>query len=1615
MSRGSYKDSNMKILRLLLIYLIPVVITAQILDQNFIVTSGIQSGIDKGDSLNRASFFVAIPADYPGKIYFRIFDADLGDTYDNPVGTSETRYLIFGQQGYYPELFSLQDTIEVNKALISLILGADKYYDNRWRTIGTLTTQQGYKQADKMIFQVVIDGIKGKGRNLYQLAISTDEKRNEPIAGMEVSSPSVAVRLASNPQSATQVTFLIPDKCDTLIINNFDADIDLSPNRIKFETNFRNNILIPPSKDGRILTKKIAIQKEEQGHLGALIIEGNSITNNIQFWVTDKNGKILLLDYPPLLAPINHLPDAKFKVIPLAECNTMILDATESADSDGDEVLFKWFFEDNTTEEGIRIAHDFKKSGKHLVKLSVIDNSIFIANTTRLTQTIVINDPPTAVIENPPKAAPYQTVSFSGSKSFDNDGKILNYHWNMGDGNQKEGQNIEYKYTRPGTYEVTLTVEDDGTTLCTKAKSTASIWINKSPQAKFNLVKNLVAVNESVVMHAQGSIDSDGEIVKYMWDFGDGAQASGIETSHQYTKPGKYTVKLTATDDSELANAESHLQEVVTVNAPPVAVAEFPAVVAADELVIFDATKSSDSDGQISEYNWSLGDGTIKSGMKVSYQYVKPGTYPIQLKVIDNTPTANNSNTADYKIRVNSSPVPDAGGDRLVNESVVYFDGSRSRDSDDEIIEYSWNFGDNTSTKGVKVNHVYASPGTYLMTLTVKDASGTKSAIQSQTVQIIVNSPPVADAGRDQVVSIGEKVKFNGGFSNDSDGKIVTYKWDVAEGVTLEGKRVEYTYNKPGLYQVRLTVTDNDGGTDIHYTTIHVNNPPVALIAPIPRIAPGQSITFDGSMSYDVDGKIESAVWDFGDGSLAKKGLKTKYSYREPGRYSMTLTVNDNSNATNGITKSTQPIAVNYPPKAASGSDILTCDQTILFDGTNSSDADGDKLTYSWDFGDGTVASGMKLEHVYKMPGVYPVVLRVDDGQELSNSIQQTMIRVQVNSAPLAFAEVNRDTVCAGEPVIFDASKSFDMEKDLMRYLWDFGDGSTLEGINPIHSYKRGGNYKVRLTVSDATNLPCNTSISDLLIHAIDAPVADAGINQTVCANTVVQFDGSKSSGGDRLIKSYEWDFGDGERGGGVNPTHVYTKAGLYTVRLEIMVPEIGDCENTSESEITVKVISAPTAKFTMIEQGCIGEEIEYDASGSFAENSNIITYDWDFGDGSTGKGVKTKHAYLTEGRYPVKLSIKTDSNQGCNDAVANSVIMINAAPKAQIEVCASNEEPTDQRVYQNFINTMLNFNGNKSTDKDGFLKTYLWDFGDGAKAEGVFTKHQYKNTGSYKVRLYVEDNSNTYCDYSLDSITVNIIDYSEIAITGTEAAFIGEELEYKLETAKKITATNENTEWFFSDGTTMKGLAIKKTFDKAGKFQVQAKCANLWSLAREITIDALPEIQVPDSQTVDVGMSVKLIPAISNPFKVPVKYEWDMGDKTNIKGIQAEHIFTNPGDYKVTFRVWYKEIGYGRPKEYKVPLKVLAAPVVEIATSPEVLYVGGARDVVMFEAKVQPYERNLIFEWDFGDGATAVGKIVKHTYLQAADYTVKLTVYDATRVNAKKYSFKKRITLLKR
>ena len=226
---------------------------------------------------------------------------------------------------------------------------------------------------------------------------------------------------------------------------------------------------------------------------------------------------------------------------------------------------------------------------------------------------------------------------------------------------------------------------------------------------------------------------------------------------------------------------------------------------------------------------------------------------------------------------------------------------------------------------------------------------------------------------------------------------------------------------------------------------------------------------------------------------------------------------------------------------------------SVSFDGTNSSDPDGDDMTYQWNFGDGQTAAGANPTHHYTTEGNFVVTLIVNDGKQNSSPVSTTVSISVVNTAPVADPGGPYNGV-EGSAISFDGSNSFDPEGDELTYVWNFGDGQTLSGSQsqPSHIYNAGGVYTVTLVVNDGAfdSQAVQTTVDVEEVNT--PPVAKTGGPYSGEVGELVYFNGSSSFDSDGEIVSYDWDFGDDSSESGVTVSNLYAQAGSYTVKLTV-------------------------------------------------------------------------------------------------------------------------------------------------------------------------------------------------------------------------------------------------------------------------------------------------------------------------------------------------------------------------------------------------------------------------------------------------------------------------------
>jgi PKD repeat protein len=253
-----------------------------------------------------------------------------------------------------------------------------------------------------------------------------------------------------------------------------------------------------------------------------------------------------------------------------------------------------------------------------------------------------------------------------------------------------------------------------------------------------------------------------------------------------------------------------------------------------------------------------------------------------------------------------------------------------------------------------------------------------------------------------------------------------------------------------------------------------------------------------------------------------------------------------------------------------------------------------------------------------------------------------------------------------GDLISFESSAS-DNNNDDLTYWWDFGDGSdNVYEENPTHYYSSAGTYTVTLKVSDG-----QVEASDSITINLTSPPPPnepptASFTYSPLSPTVgetVQFV-DNSSDPDGTVESWSWDFGDGDTSTDQNPTHFYENSGIYTTTLTVKDDD-GATDSVSE-DISVEPApenQPPTASFTYSPSApTTATIITFDASESTDPDGHITSYEWSFGDGTTGTGVTSTHSYPAPDNYTITLTV-TD-NSGLTDD-STDIVTVSPAPPA--------------------------------------------------------------------------------------------------------------------------------------------------------------------------------------------------------------------------------------------------------------------------------------------------------------------------------------------------------------
>lgn len=659
----------------------------------------------------------------------------------------------------------------------------------------------------------------------------------------------------------------------------------------------------------------------------------------------------------------------------------------------------------------------------------------------------------------------------------------------------------------------------------------------------------------------------------------------------------------------------------------PVVVIQYnKSLLAAEEPIWFDASRSKYEDGGISHIEWIFDDNSSNSNIpNATHTYEKPGNYNLTLKLTDNMGDVN-CTTISLSIG-KPRPLDIVFMPRLpkVREDIVFKAGIKGRK------HYNWSFGDESHQQGANLSicrHSYRKAGRYLVNLTTIDD---KNRSRSNVSWIVVNDPPHAKIEWDPYLpNVKEKISFSGKDSTD-DLPLKYYIWSFGDGTNATGRDVSHAYDNGGSYLVSLRVIDEYNYTDDALETVEVNSPPSAHFSFYPSSpTTDDNVLFDASLSSDPNPKssIKAYEWDFGDRKKGS-GLYPEHRYEKEGNYTVKLTVfddNDQKDTTPPLMIRVQSKNVLHPPMAHINfvpEKSITTEDEVIFDAAWSSDVDGYVNAYNWELDDGTRCNKSSFSHRFSKEGEHIVNLTVKDEDNLNNSISRRLSVVKPKG-PIAFFTCKPDILEAGKEITFNGSSS---QGDIVSYRWDFGDTSPgKEGavVNYIYSPKgfKAASYNVTLTVMDKREKE-NSSSKELTVEpAKTEPLVPLFVFQPErpVAGEEVTFNATSSNGS---IKSYEWNYGDGSSTGTKaieNHTFPANESVEVTYEVVLTLTDINGDKSRISKNIKVSLPPPPPLQplFTYQPQNpVVGQQVVFDATSS---KGAIANYLWDFGDGSAQK-----------------------------------------------------------------------------------------------------------------------------------------------------------------------------------------------------------------------------------------------------------------------------------------------------------------------------------------------------------------------------------------------------------
>lgn len=930
-------------------------------------------------------------------------------------------------------------------------------------------------------------------------------------------------------------------------------------------------------------------------------------------------------------------------------------------------------------------------------------------------------------------------------------------------------------------------------------------------------------------------------------------------------------------------------------------------------------------------YAFNTEDWTNFGDLNTSY-YLLPDIWPtwLAMRMDPTNNAAPTINTAD------ATPRPADVGETVDFLAVAVDDWASTP------LEYRWFFGDGEKTvwsSSATAEHVYTADGHYTATVAVREAgpSGTDGAFDDYfmsyrevdfDVYDMSNTAPYGPSIEFTPADpdTGIEVQFTGSAEDDEEAELY-YTWDFGDGSTGYGPSVTHQFTEESSWTVTLSVDDLHLGQGARPVTTQALVPVSANHAPSISVPDYGSVNVKQSKTYSVSGSdVDSRdtlryTWDWGDGTISvTSSSSVSHSYSYKGTYTIRVFLDDLTDLDGHNVSDTGLVYVVNSKNAAPIIGDFTVSNDEPFTGeiitfyASASEPDGDGMTFTFEFDDGTSAEVYygptdpneivlcSVDKTYTSQGSYSVYLYVDD-DSVSDVSDPISITVTANAAP-HLEELDEVWGSTGVSTSFSADAT-DMEDDPLTYTWEWDDGTiSVTSVGAAtHTYSESEDYVYRVYVSDGKG----HNVSDAAEAHINAiPVVTPRPDTSWEVDKARTFSVTATDADDdELI--YTWDFDDGTVVSGTSPSvpHTYSVIGTYDVTVYVDDGFPLASHNVSDTAVITILVAGdypPEIDPMADKYAAVGATVTFWADIT-DPNDDPMIITWDFGDGSSLEvGETVTHVYTVIDDYT--FTVYADDGMFNVSDSATAFITADQPPVAVALAPASVSEDTE-----------VDFDGSGSSD-DVDIVSWDWEIVElSVSLSGEETSYTFDTPGTYTVELTVTDSTD---QTDTDSVTIEVLDTTApIAVADASETTIdmGDSVTLIGTDSSDNVGIVSYTWTFVYDGSlvTLTGVTADYTFEVPGVYTptLTVKDDAGFSDTDTVMITVLdtesPVADAGEDASIDAGTEYTFDGSGSTDNTGVIDtYEWtfDDGGAQTLADVSPSYVFDNAGVFEVTLNV---------------------------------------------------------------------------------------------------------------